>query len=89
MNQIFKQVYMELEKEKLVEKLEEYMNIELKDRCFANECCASLTIYNINKLFEKLESGEKLYEQDIRDAESSWNYIVENLYEMKTRNIKN
>ena len=89
MNQMFKQVYMELEKEKLVEKLEEYMNIELKDRSFANECCASLTIYNINKLFEKLESGEKLYEQDIRDAESGWNYIVENLHEMKTRNIKN
>lgn len=64
-----------------------YRDIEVSDRCFANQCCASVEAYNINELFEYLreivsQGDSKLLER-VEKAESSWKYIRNGLSEMK------
>lgn len=70
-------------KEELVQEIMSLEEIECSDRCFANECQAGATIYNINELFLALkelkagftyEKAAKVYEL-MESAESSWNYI--------------
>lgn len=70
-------------KEELIQEIMSLEEIECSDRCFANECRAGATIYNINELFSALkelkagftyEKAAKVYEL-MESAESSWNYI--------------
>lgn len=70
-------------KEELIQEIVSLKEIECSDRCFANECQAGATIYNINELFSALkelkegftyEKAAKVYEL-MKSAESSWNYI--------------
>ena len=42
-------------KEELVQEIMSLEEIECSDRCFANECQAGATIYNINELFSELK----------------------------------
>lgn len=42
-------------KEELVQEIMSLEEIECSDRCFANECQAGTTIYNINELFSELK----------------------------------
>ena len=50
--------YMKEEKIELIHEIMSYSNIEVSDRCFANQCCAGADVYNINALFELLEKRE-------------------------------
>ena len=45
-------------KEELVQEIMSLEEIECSDRCFANECQAGATIYNINELFSELKELE-------------------------------
>lgn len=82
--------YSKEEKIDLINKIMSYSDIEVSDRCFANECCAGNAIYNINELFEYLQEGisQNRYNNDminkVRDALSSWEYIRNKLAEMKS-----
>lgn len=49
--------YQKKEKIDLIHKIMSYSNIELDDRCFANQCCSSMDVYNINELFEYLREN--------------------------------
>lgn len=42
-------------KEELVQEIMSLEKIECSDRCFANQCQAGATIYNINELFSELK----------------------------------
>lgn len=75
--------YSKKSKEELVQEIMALEKIECSDRCFANECLAGATFYNINELFSELkelkagftyEKAAKVYEL-MELAESSWNYI--------------
>lgn len=70
----------------LIHKIMSYSNIEISDRCFANQCCAGTDVYNINELFEYLRENEswdcELLER-LKNATSSWEYIRNGLSEMK------
>lgn len=79
--------YSKKSKEELVQEIMALEKIECSDRCFANECKAGATIYNINELFSALKAGftyekaAKVYEL-MESAESSWNYIKSEISEM-------
>lgn len=81
--------YKKEEKIDLIHKIMSYSDIEVADRCFANQCCAGRSIYDINTLFEYLQKGvfENQYDsattKQIEDALSSWEYIRNGLAEMK------
>lgn len=85
-------------KEELVQEIMSLEEIECSDRCFANECQAGATIYNINKLFSELkyELFSALKEQNqeatykkvtkvyelMNTAESNWNYVKNGIAEI-------
>ena len=75
--------YSKKSKEELVQEIMALEKIECSDRCFANECQAGASIYNINELFSALkelkaeftyEKAAKVYEL-MESAENSWDYI--------------
>lgn len=77
-------------KEELVQRIMSLEEIECKDRCFANQCQAGTSIYNINELFSSLEDMQssfsyekatKVYEL-MESAKDSWNYIRNGIAEM-------
>lgn len=76
--------------EKLVNEIISLGEIEVHDRCFANECEAGTSIYAINELFNKVtelktdNSVEKVDEvlSLLSDAENSWGYIKRELSKM-------
>lgn len=77
-------------KEDLVQRIMTLKEIECSERCFANQCEAGTSIYNINELFSALkdlqagftyEKAAKLYEI-AEQAKDSWNYIINGLHEM-------
>lgn len=78
-------------KQELIIRMMAIEEIELSDRCFANQCCAGTAIYNINELFSALDDlqsgfnyqkGAKVYEL-MQTAKESWNYIKNGLVDMK------
>lgn len=82
--------YSKRSKEELVQEIMSLEEIESSDRCFANECEAGTSIYNINELFSALEElkarftyekAAKVYEL-MKLAESSWDYIKSEISEM-------
>lgn len=50
------QDYSKKSKEELIIEIMSLNEIELKDRSFANQCSAGMTIFNINSLFETIET---------------------------------
>lgn len=77
-------------KEELTQRIMAADEIECSDRCFANQCQAGTSIYNINELFSALddmqsgftyEKAEKVYEL-MESAKGSWNYIKNGIAEM-------
>lgn len=75
--------YSKRSKEELIQEIMALEKIECSDRCFANECQAGASIYNINELFSALkelkarftyEKAAKVYEL-MESAENSWDYI--------------
>lgn len=77
-------------KEELVQRIMSLEEIECKDRCFANQCQAGNSIYNISELFSALEcmqsgfsyeKAEKVYEL-MESAKGSWDYIRNGIAEM-------
>ena len=82
--------YSKRSKEELIQEIMALEEIECSDRCFANQCEAGATIYNINELFSALkelkagftyEKADKVYEL-IEIAESSWNYVKNGIAEI-------
>lgn len=82
--------YSKRSKEELIQEIMALEEIECSDRCFANQCEAGATIYNINELFSALkelkagftyEKAAKIYEL-IEIAESSWNYVKNGIAEI-------
>lgn len=82
--------YSKKSKEELAQEIMALEKIECSDRCFANECQAGATIYNINELFSALkelkagftyEKAAKVYEL-MESAESSWNYVKNGIAEI-------
>ena len=82
--------YSKRSKEELIQEIMALEEIECSDRCFANQCEAGATIYNINELFSALkelkagftyEKAAKVYEL-IEIAESSWNYVKNGIAEI-------
>lgn len=78
-------------KEELIQRMMAIEEIELSDRCFANQCCAGTAIYSINELFSALddlqsgfsyEKAAKVYEL-AEIAKGNWNYIRKGLGNMK------
>lgn len=47
--------YSKESKEELIQRIMSLEEIECSDRCFANQCQAGISIYNINELFSALE----------------------------------
>lgn len=77
-------------KEELIHEIMSLQEIELDDRCFANQCEAGTSIMVINELFEAInelkisfsyEKAAKVYELSEK-AESQWRYIKNGLMEM-------
>lgn len=76
--------------EKLVNKIISLQEIVVHDRCFANECEAGTSIFEINELFNKVSelktdnSVEKVNEvlSLLSNAENSWGYIKRELSKM-------
>lgn len=87
---VYDRMVKEYEKEDkidLIHKIMSYSNIEISDRCFANQCCAGTAVYNINELFEYLRDnasrGDCELLERLKNATSSWEYIRNGLSEMK------
>ena len=82
--------YSKESKEELIQRIMSLEEIECSDRCFANQCMAGSTIYNINELFSALEDMQSgfTYEKAARvyelmeNAKGSWNYIRNGISEM-------
>ena len=51
--------YSKENKEELIQRIMASNELECKDRCFANECQAGTSVYNINNLFDAIESLKK------------------------------
>lgn len=79
--------YEKEEKIDLIHKIMSYGNIEVSDRCFANQCCSGEDIYNIERLFEHLRENVAQGDYDLierlKAATSSWEYIRNGLSEMR------
>ena len=82
--------YSKESKDELVQRIMALEEIECSDRCFANQCMAGTSIYNINELFSALEDMQsgftydkaaKVYEL-MENAKGSWNYIRNGISEM-------
>ena len=82
--------YSKESKDELVQRIMALEEIECSDRCFANQCMAGTSIYDINELFSALEDMQSgfTYEKAARvyklieNAKSSWNYIRNGISEM-------
>ena len=77
-------------KEELIQRIMALEEIECSDRCFANQCMAGTSIYDINELFSALEDmqsgftyekADRVYKL-IENAKGSWNYIRNGISEM-------
>ncbi len=82
--------YSKEQKEELIQRIMALEEIECSDRCFANQCEAGTSIYNINELFsalDDLQSGFS-YEKAARideiaeRARSGWHYIKSGLHKI-------
>lgn len=82
--------YSKESKEELIQRIMSLEEIECSDRCFANQCMAGTSMYDINELFSALEDmlsdftyvkAARVYEL-IDNAKSSWNYIRNGISEM-------
>ena len=82
--------YSKESKEELVQRIMSLEEIECSDRCFANQCMAGSSIYDINELFSALEDMQsgftydkatKVYEL-METAKCSWHYIRSGIAEM-------
>lgn len=47
--------YSKESKEELIQRIMATNELECEDRCFANQCQAGTSVYNINNLFERIE----------------------------------
>lgn len=82
--------YSKESKEELVKRIMSLEEIECLDRCFANQCMAGNSMYNINELFSALEDMQSgfTYEKAaivyklMEVAKGSWNYIRNGIAEM-------
>lgn len=82
--------YLKESKEELIQRIMSLEEIECSDRCFANQCMAGTSIYDINELFSALEDMQSsfTYEKAARvyelmeNAKGSWNYIRNGISEM-------
>lgn len=82
--------YSKESKEELIQRIMSLEEIECSDRCFANQCMAGSSIYDINELFSALEEMQSgfTYEKAARayelmeNAKSSWKYIRNGIAEM-------
>lgn len=82
--------YSKESKEELVKRIMSLEEIECSDRCFANQCMAGSSMYNINELFSALEDMQSgfTYEKAARVyelmevAKGGWNYIRNGIAEM-------
>ena len=82
--------YSKESKEELVKRIMSLEEIECSDRCFANQCMAGTSMYNINELFSALEDMQSgfTYEKAARVyelmeiAKGSWKYIRNGIEEM-------
>ncbi len=79
--------YQKKEKIDLIHQIMSYSNIEVSDRCFANQCCAGADVCNINEFFEYLQENVGLGDcgilERLKKATSSWEHIRNGLSEMK------
>lgn len=88
--------YKKESKDELINRLMAESEIEVEDRCFANQCFAGTDVYNINSLFSAISDVRSDLSEDILDreniikvcelakkAKSSWNFITDELFEMK------
>lgn len=82
--------YSKESKEELIQRIMALEEIECSDRCFANQCMAGTSIYDINELFSALEDmqsdftyekADRVYEL-MKTAKGSWNYIRNGISEM-------
>ena len=82
--------YSKENKEELIQRIMALAEIECSDRCFANQCMAGTSIYDINELFSALEDMQSgfTYEKAARvyelmkTAKGSWNYIINGISEI-------
>ena len=83
--------YSKESKDELVQRIMALEEIECSDRCFANQCIAGTSIYDINELFSALEDiqsgftyekAARVYEL-IENTKDSWNYIRNGISKMK------
>ena len=82
--------YSKESKDELVQRIMALEEIECSDRCFANQCMAGTSIYDINELFSALEDMQSgfTYEKAARvyelmkTAKGSWNYIINGISEI-------
>lgn len=87
---VYDRMVKEYEKEDkidLIHKIMSYSDIEISDRCFANQCCSGADAYNINELFEYIRKNASQRDcellERLKNATSSWEYIRNGLSEMK------
>lgn len=82
--------YSKESKEELVQRIMSLQEIECSDRCFANQCMAGFSIYNINELFYALEDMQSGFTYDkaarvyelMEAAKSNWEYISNGISKM-------
>lgn len=82
--------YSKESKEELVNRIMSLEEIERSDSCFANQCMAGSSMYDINELFSALEDMQSgfTYEKTARVyelmeiAKGSWNYIRNGIEKM-------
>ena len=89
-DKMINEYYGKKSKEELAQEIMLLQEIECSDRCFANECEAGTSIYNINELFSALkdlqdsftyQKAAKVFEL-VQSAESSWDYIKNGISRM-------
>lgn len=82
--------YSKESKEELVKRIMSLKEIECSDRCFANQCMAGSSMYDINELFFALEDMKSGFAYDkaarvyelIKVAKDSWKYIRNGIAKM-------
>lgn len=84
------QEYSKMSKEELVQEIMASSEIEVSDRCFANEVFAGTTAMHINRMFELINDLDKKFsykkadelKEAARDAQKAWDFIKAELHEM-------
>lgn len=85
--------YSEKSKEELVQQIMSLEEIELSDRCFANECKAGSAVRQINGLFSTLDELNTDFTKEnvekictlLVDAKHGWEYITNGIAEMNDK----